>query len=105
MVVFISLYTLNTLLLLLPESHFTRPWHVASQAFNSDGTNSVVWQLWQAAGNPTSPAMSFSLRMELWLIAQASIVTAILWQSLAVEGVLAYRMAEVYPSKRPEFRV
>lgn len=67
-VVFTGLYVLNTLLLLLPESDFTRPWHVASQAFNSEGTNSAVWQLWQQDGNSTSPGMNFELRLELWLI-------------------------------------
>lgn len=43
LVVFCALYVLTSLQLMLPESRFTRPWHVASQAFNSVETNSTVW--------------------------------------------------------------
>lgn len=45
-IVFVALYLLSTLQLLLPESGFTRPWHVASQAFNSKGTASPIWEEW-----------------------------------------------------------
>lgn len=100
-----ALFIINSLLLLLPQSGFTELWHIASQQFNSADPDNSIWADYQKAGGSPSPAMPFSLRLELYIIAMASIVTAIIWQRIFVEGPIGDRLATKRPSDRPEFRV
>ncbi|KAJ7537387.1 hypothetical protein O6H91_11G004100 [Diphasiastrum complanatum] len=100
-----GLVTLFSLLLLLPPSGFTSIWHVASQQFNSLGTSSPVWVLYQENGGHPSPGMPFSFRLKLLFIIFASIATNVFWQKVIIEGPVAAALAQKYPSQRTKFLV
>lgn len=40
---------LTSLLLLLPTSHFTHTWHMASEQFNSVNDDSPVWEAYRVS--------------------------------------------------------
>ena len=42
-----GLMALTSLLLLLPPSHFTHTWHMASEQFNSVNDDSPVWEAYR----------------------------------------------------------
>ena len=46
-VIYVALLVLLSCVLLLPPSRLTALWHVASEAYNSPGTTSPVWQAYQ----------------------------------------------------------
>ena len=52
-IIYVALLALLSCVLLLPPSRLTALWHVASEAYNSPGTTSPVWQAYQVPLTPT----------------------------------------------------
>lgn len=52
--IWLGLMALTSLLLLLPPSHFTHTWHMASEQFNSANDDSPVWEAYRVCGLPFS---------------------------------------------------
>lgn len=47
--IWLGLMVLTSLLLLLPTSHFTHTWHMASEQFNSANDDSPVWEAYRVS--------------------------------------------------------
>ena len=87
----VSLYGMFVGMLLLPPSRLTAVLHIASIAFNSDGTANPVWQAFQAACPTdvcTSAGMPLAFRVELLAIIGCGNLAALAWEKLAVLGPL-----------------
>ena len=52
--IWLGLMALTSLLLLLPPSHFTHTWHMASEQFNSANDDSPVWEAYRVCGLPSA---------------------------------------------------
>ena len=78
-------------LLLLPPSQLTATLHMASIAFNSDGTENLVWEAYQDACAPeecTSPGMSLELRLRLLTLVRCGNVLVLVYERVAIVGPL-----------------
>jgi cation-transporting ATPase 13A3/4/5 len=84
----------------MPNNNFSDLWHVASKQFNSPNTVSPVWQAYQDEGGDFSPAMSLSLRVELYVMISAFILLAAFWQAQVVEGYIGDMIRAKYPSQK-----
>ena len=105
--VVLFLMALFSALILADESAFTRVWHIASENFNREGTDSTMWVNYQlaysdpgnplfvdggkyenCAGGPPSDdyGMTFSFRFRLWLLTLGGLVATTLWEKVVVSG-------------------
>ena len=92
-----ALYALFACMLLLPPSTLTAVLHIASIDFNSPGTVNPVWQAYQEAGGLPSAGMSFDFRVKLFAIFATGNLTALLWETLVVQGPVRNALRRRYP--------
>jgi cation-transporting ATPase 13A3/4/5 len=106
MVNFSALFVVTSVILLADSSDFTDLWHIASKQFNSHDTVSQVWVQYHADGGDTSPAMPFSLRLNIYVMICCFVLAAGLWQSVVLEGVVGDVIRKRYPTaKRVPYQV
>jgi hypothetical protein len=94
------LFVITAVALLIDHNSFTDLWHVASYPFNGENTESPTWMEYQANGNPPSPGMPFSLRLEIFLIICGLLVGAAVWQGVVLEGPVGDWIRRQYPSQK-----
>lgn len=100
---YVFLIILNSYLLLANSNPFTQQWHMATEDFNGNNTQSPVWKKWQEAGNPTSPSMPISLRWALWGLCLVNMFVSAIWQVYVVDGPIGRKFKVKNPSRRPKF--
>ena len=101
------LFVITTIILLIDHNDFTDIWHIASYPFNEEDTVSPVWEAYQAddADNETSPGMSFTFRLTIYLVICFYILLAACWQGVVVEGFVGDLIRARYPAnKRMPYR-
>jgi len=94
---FIALWSCS---ILTTDTYVARVFHMASIDFNGPNTTSPAWVLSQSMGNPTSPPMSYDLRLHLWGLIVGGLCLNAIWQVVLIDaGLLSKFLRRLWPNR------